>query len=253
MATNPQIQVAVHGAEGRMGVLIADLVAEGKDVNLCGLVTEPGKGQKVGSFHDTLPLLGQDEMATKLPSGCVIIDFSLAPALDGLLEQAEKLKAALVIGTTGYTEAQELLLEQYSKRQPIIRASNFSIGIPTLQMLLQLLGRTLPSGFDAEQVETHHITKRDKPSGTARSLAEGYEGIRGGEPFPTHSMRLGGVVGEHTWSFSDQEETLVITHRAHSRKAFLRGVLPAVHFLTQKEAGLYTLTDVLQAGNSNSG
>ena len=123
------------------------------------------------------------------------------------------------------------------------------MGIPALQMLLQLLARTLPQGFDAEQVETHHITKLDKPSGTARSLAETYNEIRGGETVPTHSQRLGGIIGEHTWTFSDQEETLVLTHRAHSRQAFLRGILPAVRFVAERDtgsSGIYGLVDVLK-------
>ncbi len=246
MTTDNLIQVAVHGAEGRMGQLISEMVSGAQDVHLCGIVTEPGKMLDPGNFHPTLPLIGQDQMAVKLPSNCIIIDFSLAPALDGLLEQAMDLEAGLVIGTTGFTPAQEIKLDTFTTKFPVVRASNFSVGIPTLQMLLQLLARTLPSGFDVEQVETHHITKLDKPSGTARSLAKSYEQIRGCDAVPTHSQRLGGVVGEHTWSFSDQEETLVVTHRAHSRKAFLRGILPAVRFLAKKKHGMFSLTDVLQ-------
>lgn len=251
MTNDTPVQVVIHGAEGRMGVLIAELVTSDSGVNLCGLVTEVGKGQPAGTFHPTLPLLGQEEMTSQLPTGCVVIDFSLAVAIDGLLEHAEKLQAGLVIGTTGFSPAQEIKLTDYASRHPIVRASNFSVGIPTLQMLLQLLGRTLPSGFHAEQVETHHITKLDKPSGTAMSLAGAYQEIRGCNPVPTHSQRLGGTVGEHTWTFSDQEETLVVTHRAHSRKAFLRGILPSVRFLAKRDKGLFGLTDVLQDGGGS--
>jgi len=232
------ISAAVHGAEGRMGRLVTDLLTGAADIELAGLVTEPGKGH--GDF------IGQDDMASQLPVGCVIIDFSLAKALDGLLEQGRRMGAPLVVGTTGYTDNQEQALVDYAKEFPVVWAANFSIGIPALGMLLQLLARTLPGEFDAEQVETHHVTKLDKPSGTARALADSYQAIRGRE-VPTHSQRLGGVIGEHTWTFSDQEETLVLTHRAHSRKAFLRGVLPAVRFAAGREPGLYGLTDVLQA------
>ncbi len=185
-------------------------------------------------------------MADELPSGCVVIDFSLAPALPGLLKQGRKMAAGLVVGTTGYTEENLADLASYVSEFPVVKAANFSIGIPALQMLLQLLARTLPGEFDAEQVETHHVTKLDKPSGTARHLSEAWSQIRGGEPVPTHSQRLGGVIGEHTWSLSDQEETLVLTHRAHSRQAFLRGVLPAVRFVRDRAPGMYNLTDVLQ-------
>lgn len=240
------IQVSVHGAEGRMGVLVTDLVSAAEDLELVGLVTEPGLGQEAGRFHPDLPLIGQDKMQSTLPAGCVIIDFSLAGALDGLLEQAGALQSPLVIGTTGFSVGQQERLTSLAGEVPIVQASNFSVGIPALQMLLQMLARTLPGGFDAEQVETHHITKLDKPSGTARTLAQAYADSRGGDPVPTHSVRLGGVIGEHTWSFSDQEETLVLTHRAHSRQAFLRGILPSVRFVAAREAGLYDLVDVLK-------
>jgi 4-hydroxy-tetrahydrodipicolinate reductase len=220
-----------------MGQLVTDLVNGTEDVQLAGLVTEPGKGR--GEF------IGQDSMVDRLPEHCVLIDFSLAKALDGLLAEGRKMKAPLVIGTTGFSEAQEIALAEYATEFAVVRAANYSIGIPALGMLLQLLARTLPGEFDAEQVETHHVTKIDMPSGTAAALAAGYEAIRG-KDVPTHSQRLGGVIGEHTWTFSDQEETLVLTHRAHSRQAFLRGVLPAVRFVAQAGPGLYGLTDVLQ-------
>ncbi len=242
------IQVAVHGAQGRMGKLITELVSAAEDCQLCGLITEPGLHQAPGHFHPELPLLGQDLMKDELPRGCIIIDFSLAPALDGLLEQARALQAPLVVGTTGFTNDQQAALQQYSREFPVVQAANFSIGIPALQMMLQLLAKTLPAGFDAEQVETHHHTKIDKPSGTARHLAAHYQKLRPGtEPVVTHSQRLGGIIGEHSWTFSDKEETLVLTHRAHSRQAFLRGILPSVRFLKNQENGMFGLTHVLQS------
>ena len=240
------ISVAVHGAEGRMGLLVTELVAQAEDMDLVGLISEPGKGKAPGEFHSDLPLTGQEEIAQTLSPGTVIIDFSLAAALDGLLEQGRKLRAPLVVGTTGFSAGQQDKLVAYAQEFPVVQAANFSVGIPALQMLLQLLARTLPQGFDAEQVETHHITKLDKPSGTARTLARTWEELRGGATVPTHSQRLGGVIGEHTWTFSDQEETLVLTHRAHSRQAFLRGILPAARFAATQKNGLFGLVDVLK-------
>jgi len=246
------IPVAVHGAEGRMGKLITALVEKSGDLELAGLVTEPGRGRPAGEFHPRLALLEQDRMAEELPAGCVIIDFSLAPALTGLLAQGRRLGSPLVVGTTGFSAAQEKDLLGYAESLPVVQAANFSVGIPALQMLLQLLARTLPAGFDAEQVEIHHITKVDRPSGTADTLRREYQRTRGCGEIPTHSLRLGGVVGEHTWTFSDAEETLVLTHRAHSRAAFLRGLLPSVRFVAGRDAGMFGLTDVL-AGLADSG
>ncbi len=241
------IQAVVHGAAGRMGKLITSLVESADDIQLAGLVTESGQDLPVGDFHPVFPLLGQDQMCSQLPEKCVIIDFSLAPALDGLLQQARSLQAGIVMGTTGFSPDQNTKLKAFACEFPLVHAPNFSVGIPAMQMLLQLLAKTLPTGFDVEQVETHHITKLDKPSGTARHLAQVYEGIREGDmKVPTHSQRLGSTIGEHTWTFSDAEETLVLTHRAHSRNAFLRGILPSVRFVNNQKAGLYGLTDVLQ-------
>ena len=239
------IPVAVHGAEGRMGRLVTGLVERSDTCTLVGLVTEPGGSRPVGEFHPSLPVVGQERMIKELPAGCVVIDFSLAGSLAGLLQAARGLRAKLVIGTTGYSTDQLAALNEHARTLPVVHAANFSVGIPALRMLLQLLARTLPAGFGAEQIETHHLTKVDRPSGTAGQLAEAYALARGCPPVPTHSLRLGGVVGEHTWIFSDQEETLVLTHRAHSRNAFLRGLLPAVEFVAGKSEGLYDLQDVL--------
>jgi len=240
------IAVAIHGAEGRMGRLLAPLVDAAPDCELVGLFSVPGRTLAAGELHPTLPVMGQDKMAAELPADCVVIDFSLAKALDGLLVAGRQLAANLVIGTTGFSDAQLADLKSYGDKYSVVRAANYSIGIPALQMVLQLLARTLPAEFAAEQVETHHITKLDKPSGTAAHLAHTWAQHRGGAVAPTHSQRLGGVIGEHRWTLSDAEETLEITHRAHSRQAFLRGVLPAVRFVDRAEAGQYSLTDVLQ-------
>jgi 4-hydroxy-tetrahydrodipicolinate reductase len=174
----------------------------------------------------------------------VIVDFSLASALPGLLTGAEACGASLVIGTTGYTEAQRDSLAQYAERQPVVCAANFSVGIPLLKLALQMLARALPAGFMAEQVETHHRHKQDRPSGTARWLAEAWQTARGDQTPPTHSLRLGGITGEHAWTISDDHETLQLVHRAHSREAFLRGVPPAVRFVATQRAGLFSLADV---------
>ncbi len=241
------IPVTVHGAEGRMGRLVSELIESAADVELVALITEAGREQPVGGFHERLPLTAQPQLATVHPRGGVIVDFSLAPALARLLEQGRRQAAPLVIGTTGYSDDQLDAITAYAEQAPVVLAANYSIGIPALQMVLQLLARCLPGEFAAEQVETHHRHKLDRPSGTARWLAESWQQIRGGDAVPVHSQRLGGIIGEHAWTISDDEETLQISHRAHSRRAFLRGVLPAVRFVAGKERGLYGLADVLAA------
>lgn len=221
-----------------MGQLICELITAAEDCTLAARITEPGR--------QDAPYVGQDILADHHPQGGVIVDFSLAPALAGLLEQAGRVGAPLVTGVTGYSQAQQDQLRAYARQHAVIQASNFSIGIPALNMVLRLLARTLPAGFNAEQVETHHTAKLDRPSGTARTLAAGWAHERGGEVPPTHSQRIGGVIGEHRWTVGDMEETLELTHRANSRRAFLRGILPAVRFAHQASPGLYGLEDVLK-------
>ena len=230
-----------------MGRLVTALVEEATDCRLAALVTESGRDRPAGSFHPTLPLTGQQSLAEVHPEGGVIVDFSLATALGGLLAGATATAARLVIGTTGYEDAQLQELADHALRLPVVHAANFSVGIPALQIVLDQLARTLPASFAAEEVETHHKHKQDRPSGTALLLAETWRKARGGAEIPVHSVRLGGVVGEHAWTISDEEETLFLVHRAHSRRAFLRGVLPAVRFMVGKESGLFSLRDVLAA------
>lgn len=242
------IDVTVHGAEGRMGRLVTALLTATPDVRLAALVTEPGRGRPAGAFHPALPLTGQEGLAGAHPPGGVIVDFSLATALDGLLAGAAATRAPLVIGTTGYTPAQQAALAVYARDHAVVHAANFSAGIPALQLALELLARILPAGFGAEQVETHHRQKRDAPSGTARQLAAAWEAARGNGPVTVHAQRLGGITGEHSWTIADAEETLVLTHRAHSRQAFLRGVAPAVRFVAGSGPGLFGMADVLASG-----
>ena len=238
------IPVTIHGAEGRMGRLVTDLVADTPDLALAALITEVGRERPAGDFHPDLPLSPQTSLSAVHPADGVIVDFSLAPALEGLLEGAAAVDAPLVIGTTGHDETAMSALRVYAQSHAVVMASNFSVGVPVLKLLLERLADLLPEEFMAEQVETHHRHKLDKPSGTARILARAWEARRGGG-VPTHSLRVGGVTGEHRWVFSDDEETLEITHRAHSRRAFLRGLAPAVRFAARREPGFFALEDIL--------
>ena len=237
--------VSVHGAEGRMGRLVTELVGMTDGLRLAGLFTEVGRGVPAGDFHPSLALEPQDRLGSVHPSGGIIVDFSLAQSLNALLEGAEISGAPLVIGTTGHQDDQIEQLAQYARSHAVVLASNYSVGVPTMRLSLERLADLLPSSFEAEQVEIHHRHKLDRPSGTARTLATTWANQRNGEVPPTHSLRIGGVTGEHRWVLSDEEETIEIVHRAHSRKAFLRGIVPAIHFVAKAAPGLYGMEDVL--------
>lgn len=245
------IPVTVHGAEGRMGRLVTALVEETDGLRLAALVTEPGREAPPGAFHPELPLTPQDRLAAVHPRGGVVVDFSLAGALPGLLAGAAATAAPLVIGTTGYTAEQQAAIADHARRLPVVQAANFSVGIPVLAELLKRLAALLPDGFAAEQVETHHRHKRDRPSGTARALAATWREARGAAAAPpVHSVRLGGFPGVHHWIVADDEEVLELRHTALSRRAFLRGVVPAVRFAATAAPGLYGMAEVLAAGRS---
>ena len=156
-----------------------------------------------GTLHPALPLVGQDRLAEALPAGCVIVDFSLAPALDGLLDRRPRARRAP--GDRHHRLRRASAGRAWPPTPPSARWSTRPTSASACRpcsMLLQLLARTLPRGFDAEQIETHHVTKLDRPSGTARALAAAWQQVRGGAEPPTHSLRVGGVIGEHTWTFA---------------------------------------------------
>jgi 4-hydroxy-tetrahydrodipicolinate reductase len=228
-----------------MGLLVADLIEQSQQLKLTALVTEPGKNQQTGTFHPELPLIGQDKMSDSIEDSGVIIDFSLPSALDGLLSAASATNSRLVIGTTGYSESQLQAIKDYANNYAVILASNYSVGIPAIGSLISRLAEILPEGFMPELTEIHHQHKIDMPSGTAKTLVDKWSDSRSGEKVPTHSLRIGGVVGEHKLTISDDEETIEIIHRAHSRKTFLRGIIPAVKFVNGKQSGLFSMEDVL--------
>lgn len=179
-----------------------------------------------------------------LPAADVIIDFSSPLALEGNLELAQKQKIPIVIGTTGLETKQQKLLELTSKQIPIFYASNFSLGIAALVEAIELLSPILQKNFTPSIVETHHIHKKDAPSGSAKAFAQaaltGYP-----SPPPIESIRFQEVIGEHSIFFLAKDEKITIRHEAFSREVFSRGALEAARFIVAKSPGLYNMKDLL--------
>ena len=165
------IPVAVHGAEGRMGRLVAALVEAEPDLALAALVTEPGRGRPTGDFHPELPLTPQDRMAEALPPDCVIVDFSLAPALAGLLAGARAAGARLVSGTTGFDDGDLAALADFARERCVVHAANFSLGIPALRLLLERLAAVLPAvrvgRGDTAVASNHDLLHQSQPEAGA--------------------------------------------------------------------------------------
>lgn len=255
--------IIVVGADGRMGRTIRSLAAADPAYRLAGLVD--GKDHLAGLAGADCPVAATLEEILPQAPGAVIIDFT-APAVS--LESARSAARAghaLVIGTTGFTEAQKGELRALADKTPLFWSSNMSIGVNVLLKILPELTRALGESYDIEMVELHHNRKKDAPSGTALTLGEclaeargwelgdvrcsGRDGIIGERPkaqIGIQAVRGGDVVGVHTVYFMGPGERIEVSHQAHSRETFAQGALRAAAWLaTRKPGRLYGMQDML--------
>jgi 4-hydroxy-tetrahydrodipicolinate reductase len=202
---------------------------------------------------------------TKVIAACdVVIDFSYHDATAAFAAECARRGKALVIGTTGHTDAQKADILAHIKTIPVVWSSNYSTGVNTLFWLTRKATEILGPDFDLEVVEMHHRLKKDAPSGTARTLVEiladvrnqqlsdvlrhGREGLVGERTrteIGLHAVRGGDVVGDHTVIFANVGERVELTHKASSRDTFANGALRAAQWVTGKTPGLYDMQDVL--------
>ena len=175
----------------------------------------------------------------------VAIDFSTAGAVDEICGLATKERRPLVIGTTGHSSAQREVISSAAKKIPVVLASNFSVGVNVLFWLTDRAAQLLGNSFTPEIIETHHVMKKDAPSGTAKTLAEILRAQTGRAEVATQSIREGDVVGEHTVIFDGPGERLELAHKARSRETFASGALAAAKWVMKKPPGLYSMQDVL--------
>lgn len=168
----------------------------------------------------------------------VIIDFSLPSHIDGILSDAQKHNRPLVIGTTGYSDAQQAQINAASKHIAIFQSANFSPGIHALSRILSLVCTLLPT-WNSALIETHHRYKTDAPSGTALAL------MHSGQIDTVHSLRGGTVCGMHEIRLLGQDEHIQIIHTAESRAVFAHGALDAAAWIITQPPGLYGMEDLL--------
>jgi len=220
------VRVLLIGAAGRMGKTITDLAKTDPEVEI---VAQCDLG---------------DSIEASMTQCDVAIDFSQADAIDEICSAALRHKRPFVIGTTGHSQGQRHIIEEAARSVAIVFASNFSIGVNVLFWLSSKAAELLGADFRSEIIETHHKTKKDAPSGTAKTLAEVLKTAQNLE-IPIESIREGDVVGEHTVIFSGPAERLELTHRAGSREIFARGALRAAGWIIGRPPGLYSMQDVL--------
>ena len=248
------LKIAVAGALGRMGQTVAAAVQADPQLALAARFDRPG-------ISDPL-LVGQDEA---LAAADVVIDFTTAAASTALAQIcAARGGPALVIGSTGFDDAQIASLAASAKRIPIVRAGNFSLGVNVLMGLVRQAARALPADYDIEVTEAHHRRKIDAPSGTALMLGEAAargrsvplgkverrarDGITGARPageIGFSVLRGGGIIGEHSVVFAADEEILTLSHSARDRGLFARGAIAAARWVAGKPPGAYDMQDVL--------
>ncbi len=250
-------RIAISGANGRMGRVIASLVKERDDCKVVAGI------DKITDKYDEFPIVGSVFDLTEKPD--VIIDFSHPSVLDDLLSYCKMNSVPLVIATTGYTDEERGKIVAAASQVPILFTFNMSLGINLLAELARKAAQVLGSQFDVEIVEKHHNQKKDAPSGTAIMLAEAINEelgnskryiydrhsvrqARGRDEIGMHSVRGGTIVGEHDIIFAGHDEVITLSHSAQSREVFAVGAVNAAVFVSGKPAGLYSMSDLIKEG-----
>lgn len=231
------IRILIHGASGRMGQALLRLAGERPDIEVVAAVS-----RKVASrVIDGVPQFATSELAG-VPAFDVAVDFSLPEGFDAILGACRSRRTAFVSGTTGLSELQRQAVEDAAADIPVLWSANFSLGVAVLGDLVERAASAL-QGWDCDIVESHHVHKKDAPSGTA--LALGVSAEQGGARPRYASLRAGDIVGEHLVQFASLGERIELVHRATSRDIFARGALHAAARLAQRQPGQYRLRDLL--------
>ncbi len=268
MTHDTPFRVCVAGASGRMGRMLIEAVEAADDCVLSGALDRPDSpalGQDAAAFagqHSGVAISADLDAA--LASSRFLIDFTRPEGTMAHLAACVRHGTAMVIGTTGFSEAQKADIAAAARHIPIVLAPNMSVGVNVTLQLLDMAARALASGYDIEIVEAHHRHKVDAPSGTALKMGEviaqalgrdlkdcavyervGHTGERAAGTIGFATVRGGDVVGDHTVMFLGTGERIEITHKSSSRATYAQGSLRAVRFLAGQERGLYDMFDVL--------
>lgn len=248
-------KIIMHGCNGRMGHVIADIAAADADTKIVAGVDAYGESTYSFPVYKELSLVKE--------AADVIIDFSNAAAVDGLLDFAASKEIPVVLCSTGLSDAQLEHVRKASEKTAVLKSANMSVGINVLLKVLKEAAPTLAAaGFDMEIVEKHHNQKLDAPSGTALALADDINEAAGGDyeyvydrssrrekrpvkEIGISSVRGGSIVGDHDVIFAGRDEVITFSHTAYSREIFAKGAVEAAKFLGGKGAGMYDMSNVI--------
>ena len=253
-----KINIAITGCLGRMGQQLIQSSKSVKNFKLVAVTENRTINRRVFGLKPQL----NSESAFKNTN--IIIDFTVPQCTLEILKIASKLRKRVVIGTTGFSKKEEKLIKKYSKKIPILKAGNMSLGINLLMYLTEIASKSLENNFLSKVFEVHHKHKKDHPSGTALMLGKGIavgknknfykllgKKYLNRKTFPYskkinfNSIRKGEIVGNHKVLFSSGKETITLNHEAFDRALYSEGAFTAAKWLMSKKPGLYSMRDVL--------
>tara|TARA_E500000178_G_C16836790_1_gene668674 strand:+ start:57 stop:833 length:777 start_codon:yes stop_codon:yes gene_type:complete len=253
-----KINLAITGCLGRMGQQLIKSSRNNKNFKLVSLTESRNISKKISGIKLQLNTTSAFKKAD------VIIDFTVPKCTLQVLKIASKLKKKIVIGTTGFSKKEEKLIKRYSKKIPILKAGNMSLGVNLLMYLTEITSKSLSNNFLTKVYEVHHKHKKDHPSGTALMLGKGiaygknknFYSLIGkkylnkktfpyGKKINFNSIRKGSVIGEHEVKFSSGKEIVTLNHESFDRALYSEGALTASKWLMKKKPGLYSMRDLL--------
>ena len=253
-----KINLSISGCMGRMGQQLIKSSKKNKNFKLISVTENRLINKKISGLRPTKNSIGAFKQSN------VIIDFTVPKCSLEILKIASKLKKRVVIGTTGFSKKEENLIKKFSRKIPILKAGNMSLGVNLLMYLTEIASKSLGNNFLSKIYEVHHKHKIDYPSGTALMLGKGIaEGKNKNfynligkkylnkKNFPYskkinfNSIRKGEVIGEHEVRFSSGKEIVKLNHESFDRALYSEGALAAATWLMTKKAGLYSMRDLL--------
>ena len=253
-----KISLAITGCMGRMGKQLIKSAIRDKAFKIVSLTENRRINKKILGIKPEL------NSKNAFKSANVIVDFTIPKCTLEILKIAVKQKKKVVIGTTGFTRKEENFIKNLSKKIPILKAGNMSLGVNLLIYLTEIASKSLGKNFLSKIYEVHHKHKKDYPSGTAlmlgRGIATGKEkelnNLLGkkylnkktfpyGKKINFNSIRKGEVIGEHEVSFSSGKEIVTLNHESFDRTLYSEGALAAAKWLINKKPGLYSMRDLL--------
>ena len=253
-----KINLSISGCMGRMGQQLIKSSKKNRNFKLVSLTESRQVNKKIAGLKPS------KNSVNAFKKSNVIIDFTVPKCTLEILKIASKLKKKVVIGTTGFSKKEENLIKKFSRKIPILKAGNMSLGVNLLMYLTEIVSKSLGNKFLSKVYEVHHKHKVDYPSGTALMLGKGiadgkkknFYNLIGKKylnkkTFPYakkinfNSIRKGEVIGEHEVRFSSGKEIIKLNHESFDRALYSEGALTAAAWLMTKKAGLYSMRDLL--------